>query len=109
MGGMKIDLETANLKQIAVNSVLQVRVFESSVRRERRFFMGRWQTVQGEHETFSLLPLVSGLQCFIPAQIYLSPDSLLTFVVVVRPVRPRLRHNFINLRQNEDRARGVQF
>ena len=71
--------------------------------------MGRWQTVQGEHEIFSLLPLVSGFQCFTPAHIYLSPDSLLTFVVVVRPARPRLRHNFMNLRQNEDCACGVHF
>ena len=54
MGGMKVNPENDSLRQMAANSVLQIRVFQSSIRRERRFFMGRWQTVQGEQEMFRL-------------------------------------------------------
>jgi len=54
MGGMKVNSENDTLRQMAAKSVLQIRFSQSSVRRERWFFMGRWQTVQSEQEMFSL-------------------------------------------------------
>lgn len=48
MGRMKVNLENDTLRQIAANSMLQIRIFQSRVRRVRRFFLGRWQAVQGE-------------------------------------------------------------
>ena len=54
MGGMKVDSENDTLREMAANYVHQVRLFQSSVRRERRFFMGRWQTLQGEQELIRL-------------------------------------------------------
>lgn len=54
MEGMEMNEESATLRQIAANSALQIRVFQASLRRERRFFMGCWQIVQGEQQIISL-------------------------------------------------------
>ena len=54
MGGMKVDSENDTLRKMAANCVHQVRFFQSCVRRERQFFMGRWQTLQGEQELIRL-------------------------------------------------------
>ena len=57
MGGMResgSESENDTFRQMAANSVHEIRFFQSSVRRERPFFMGRGQTVQDEQEVFRL-------------------------------------------------------